>query len=70
MFQGIIYGQEEIDPNTIQQRVDPVFTETDRMAYVGVSELTLNSAALALYNAGPFQIEIPEVRMMTNQHLT
>uniref|UniRef100_A0A3Q3JR06 Lipid-binding serum glycoprotein C-terminal domain-containing protein n=1 Tax=Monopterus albus TaxID=43700 RepID=A0A3Q3JR06_MONAL len=50
-FKGLVYQQGE-DIAAVNTGVDPVFSETNLMAYVGVSEFFLNKIATSLYNAG------------------
>ncbi|XP_051797345.1 phospholipid transfer protein-like isoform X5 [Acanthochromis polyacanthus] len=50
-FNGLVFREGENIP-ALNPAVDPVFTENNLMAYVGVSEFVFNSAAVAFYNAG------------------
>ncbi|XP_008414707.1 phospholipid transfer protein-like [Poecilia reticulata] len=50
-FKGLAYRQPQ-PPPVVQKVVEPVFTENDLMAYVGISEFFFNSAARCLYEAG------------------
>lgn len=43
---------ETVDAGSIRRGADPVFRESDRMAYVGVSEFLINSAIMSVYSTG------------------
>lgn len=63
MFQGLISVQgKPVDPGSISPGREPVFTETNKMIYVGISEFFFNGAAMAIYKSGPFEFNVPEVR--------
>ncbi|XP_039973856.1 phospholipid transfer protein-like [Xiphias gladius] len=62
-FKGMIFRQgEPVDISSIRKGADPVFSENENMAYVGISEFFFNSAAMWLYKSGPFQFEYPQVK--------
>uniref|UniRef100_A0A3P8SKC2 Lipid-binding serum glycoprotein C-terminal domain-containing protein n=1 Tax=Amphiprion percula TaxID=161767 RepID=A0A3P8SKC2_AMPPE len=50
-FNGLVFREGENIPAP-NPAVEPVFTQNNLMAYVGVSEFVFNSAAVAFYNAG------------------
>lgn len=56
-----VHGQA-VDPGSIRPGREPVFTETNKMIYVGISEFFFNGAAMAIYNSRPFEFNVPEVR--------
>lgn len=52
-FKGLVFRQgETVDAGSIRRGADPVFRESDRMAYVGVSEFLINSAIMSVYSTG------------------
>ncbi|XP_035525666.1 phospholipid transfer protein-like, partial [Morone saxatilis] len=52
-FRGFVSTPgSNVDPDSIRKGEDPVFTQTDQMAYVGISEFFLNSATTSLHRAG------------------
>lgn len=57
-----------MDTDSIRAGKEPVFTETNKMIYVGISEFFFNGAAIAIYNSGPFEVNVPKVRK-ANKHL-
>lgn len=69
MFQGLIsvHGQA-VDTDSIRAGKEPVFTETNKMIYVGISEFFFNGAAMAIYKSRPFEFNVPEVRK-ADEHL-
>lgn len=63
MFQGLVFRQGQgVDAGSIRAGTDPVFTQTDQMIYVGISEFLFNSVAMMLYKSGPFHLKVPKVR--------
>lgn len=59
MFEGLLQRQgETVDIQSIRTGADPVFEKWDQMAYIGISELVCNSAALSLYNTGALRTEV------------
>ena len=68
MFQGVVY-YGDTRPALPAAGVVPVFTESNQMAYVGVSEDLFKSAGQALYDHGPFDLTVPQVRT-AEKHLT
>ncbi|XP_005462673.2 phospholipid transfer protein-like [Oreochromis niloticus] len=61
-FKGLmsVHGQA-VDTDSIRPGREPVFTETNKMIYVGISEFFFNGAAMAIYNSGPFEFNVPEL---------
>ncbi|XP_035772477.1 uncharacterized protein LOC102793740, partial [Neolamprologus brichardi] len=51
-----------VDPGSIRPVKEPVFTETNKMIYVGFSEFFFNGVAMAIYNSRPFEFNVPEDR--------
>lgn len=51
-----------MDIRAVTTAPDPVFSEIKMMAYVGISEVFFNSAAMSAFRLGPFQLNVPEVR--------
>ncbi|XP_078101210.1 phospholipid transfer protein-like [Sander vitreus] len=64
-FKGVLY-HGDIRPALPAAGVEPVFTESNRMAYVGISELLFQSAAQALYSHGPLQLDVPQIGTIEN----
>ncbi|XP_035853007.1 phospholipid transfer protein-like [Sander lucioperca] len=64
-FKGVVY-HGDIRPTLPAAGVEPVFTESNRMAYVGISELLFQSAAQALYSHGPLQLDVPQIGTIEN----
>uniref|UniRef100_A0AAZ1X5W3 Lipid-binding serum glycoprotein C-terminal domain-containing protein n=2 Tax=Oreochromis aureus TaxID=47969 RepID=A0AAZ1X5W3_OREAU len=60
-FKGLmsVHGQA-VDTDSIRPGKEPVFTETNKMVYVGISEFFFNGAAMAIYKSGPFKFNVPE----------
>ncbi|XP_005462663.1 phospholipid transfer protein [Oreochromis niloticus] len=61
-FKGLlsVHGKA-VDPGSIRPGREPVFTETNKMVYVGISEFFFNGAAMAIYKSGPFEFNVPEM---------
>ncbi|XP_067426990.1 phospholipid transfer protein-like isoform X2 [Thunnus thynnus] len=60
-FRGVFFRQgETVDLSSIKSCMDPVFSESYRMAYVGFSEFFFNSIAMSLQKTGPFKLTIPK----------
>ncbi|CAI5660565.1 unnamed protein product [Oreochromis niloticus] len=61
-FKGLmsVHGQA-VDPGSIRPGKEPVFTETNKMVYVGISEFFFNGAAMAIYKSGPFEVNVPKL---------
>uniref|UniRef100_A0AAX7UXH4 Bactericidal permeability-increasing protein n=1 Tax=Astatotilapia calliptera TaxID=8154 RepID=A0AAX7UXH4_ASTCA len=66
-FKGLIsvHGQA-VDTDSITAGKEPVFTETNKMIYVGISEFFFNGAAMAIYNSGPFEVNVPKLEGLKN----
>lgn len=62
-----VHGKD-VDTNSIKAGIEPVFTETNHMVYVGISEFFFNGAAMAIYKSRPFEFNVPEVRK-ADEHL-
>ncbi|KAF1380230.1 hypothetical protein PFLUV_G00184680 [Perca fluviatilis] len=58
-FTGVVY-YGDTRPALPAAGVVPVFTESNQMAYVGVSEDLFKSAGQALYDHGPFDLTVPQ----------
>ncbi|XP_078100587.1 phospholipid transfer protein-like [Sander vitreus] len=67
-FTGVVY-YGDTRPALSAAGVEPVFTESNLMAYVGISEDLFKSAGQALYNHGPFELTIPEINYLANSLL-
>ncbi|XP_031172175.1 phospholipid transfer protein-like isoform X2 [Sander lucioperca] len=67
-FTGVVYYGDR-RPALPAAGVEPVFTESNLMAYVGISEDLFKSAGQALYSHGPFELTVPEVNYLTNSLL-
>ncbi|XP_019212310.1 phospholipid transfer protein isoform X3 [Oreochromis niloticus] len=61
-FKGLmsVRGQA-VDTDSIRPGKEPVFTETNKMIYVGISEFFFNGAAMAIYKSGPFEVNVPKL---------
>ncbi|XP_039866440.1 phospholipid transfer protein-like isoform X2 [Simochromis diagramma] len=61
-FKGLVFRQGQgVDAGSIRAGTDPVFTQTDQMIYVGISEFLFNSVAMMLYKSGPFHLKVPKI---------
>ncbi|CAI5657759.1 unnamed protein product [Oreochromis niloticus] len=61
-FKGLVFRQGQgVDAGSIRTGTDPVFTQTDQMIYVGISEFVFNSVAMMLYKSGPFHLKVPKI---------
>ncbi|KAM4717123.1 phospholipid transfer protein-like isoform 2-T2 [Anableps anableps] len=70
-FKGLVFRHgESVDSTSIKSGTDPVFSESNLMGYVGISEFLFNSAAMSLYKSGPFQLEVPEINWLINLAFT
>lgn len=59
---------QAVDTDSIRPGKEPVFTETNKMVYVGISEFFFNGAAMAIYKSGQLEFNVPEVRK-ADEHL-
>ncbi|XP_034721649.1 bactericidal permeability-increasing protein-like [Etheostoma cragini] len=62
-FTGLVY-HGDTRPAVPAAAVEPVFTDSTRMVYVGVSEDLFKSAAQALYSHGPLQLDLPQIGIL------
>ncbi|XP_044037864.1 phospholipid transfer protein-like [Siniperca chuatsi] len=63
-FKGLVFRQgETVDAGSIRKGADPVFRESNLMAYVGVSEFFFNSAIMSFYSTGT----MVQVEQVTHQ---
>uniref|UniRef100_A0A3Q2W6M3 BPI fold-containing family C protein-like n=2 Tax=Haplochromis burtoni TaxID=8153 RepID=A0A3Q2W6M3_HAPBU len=61
-FKGLMFVHgKDVDTNSIKPGIEPVFTETNHMVYVGISEFFFNGAAMAIYKSGPFEVNVPKL---------
>ncbi|XP_019212309.1 BPI fold-containing family C protein-like [Oreochromis niloticus] len=62
-FKGLmsVHGQA-VDTDSIRPGKEPVFTETNKMVYVGISEFFFNGAAMAIYKSGPFDFNVSKLK--------
>ncbi|XP_050924546.1 phospholipid transfer protein isoform X2 [Lates calcarifer] len=63
-FKGLVFRQgQNVDILFTSERkgTDLVFYDTDRMAFLGVSEFFFNSIGVVLYQSGTFHFERPEL---------
>ncbi|XP_028456145.1 uncharacterized protein LOC114570118 [Perca flavescens] len=69
-FTGVVY-YGDTRPALPAAGVVPVFKDKDsnRMAYVGVSEDLFKSAGQALYDHGPFELTVPQINLIVNSLL-
>ncbi|XP_034738007.1 macrophage mannose receptor 1-like [Etheostoma cragini] len=63
--QGVVY-HGDVRPAAPAAGVEPVFTESTRMVYFGVSQDLFRSAARALYHHGPLQLDVPQIGTTVN----
>ncbi|XP_067426989.1 phospholipid transfer protein-like isoform X1 [Thunnus thynnus] len=69
-FRGVFFRQgETVDLSSIKSCMDPVFSESYRMAYVGFSEFFFNSIAMSLQKTGPFKLTIPKLSYLKERAL-
>ncbi|CAI5660568.1 unnamed protein product [Oreochromis niloticus] len=61
-FKGLmsVHGQA-VDTDSKRAGKEPVFTETNKMVYVGISEFFFNGAAMAIYKSGQLEFNVPEM---------
>ncbi|XP_023253626.1 uncharacterized protein LOC111648096 [Seriola lalandi dorsalis] len=66
-FKALVYGQgRTVDMASLRTGTNPVFSRSDRMVNVGISESVFNSAGMSLYNSGPISATIPKWNSVIN----
>ncbi|XP_015260328.1 PREDICTED: uncharacterized protein LOC107104755, partial [Cyprinodon variegatus] len=66
-FKGLVFRQgESINGSLIKSGSNPVWSDANWMAYICISEFLFNSAAMSLYESGPFLLKDLEGPVIMN----
>lgn len=66
-LQGMFFELSDPNDTLVNQAVEPVISEYDRMVYLALSEFFFDSGMFSYYKAGIFQIDIVNEKV-TRQH--
>ncbi|XP_022600312.1 uncharacterized protein LOC111221223 isoform X2 [Seriola dumerili] len=70
-FKALVYSQgKTVDMASLRTGTNPVFSKSDRMVNVGISESVFNSAGMSLYDSGPINATIPGLKGAFTLELT